>query len=170
MRGGRRGYDEEKQREIVMLYYELQNYSQVAKRLKIAPNTVRNLVLDDKKMQKHVPLLKEYERLQEESNETLLDHLKSIQYAKITKDVMDLMTPENLKAEFDARGIRSLISLMGNSFDKAMAYERLQLDKRTLELKERELQARLDNPDAFATVTIVNDAPHKKEDEQWKSA
>jgi len=30
--------------------------------------------------------------------------------------------------------------------------------EKTLELKEQELQARLDNPDAFATVTIINDA------------
>ena len=53
---------------------------------------------------------------------------------------------------------------MGNSFDKALATERLELEKRamtlkerTLELKEKELNARIENPDAFSNVVIIDD-------------
>ena len=109
--------------------------------------------------------LDSYNKNVQENNETLLEMIKSVRYQDIVSDTLSIFTKENLQQEFDMRGLRSLIALQGNAFDKGMAYERLELDKRkvsiqerTLELKEEELKARIDNPDAFATVTIVNDA------------
>lgn len=106
-----------------------------------------------------------YNKNVQENNESLLEMIKSVRYQDIVSDVLSIFTLENLKAEFDTRGLRSLIALQGNAFDKGMAYERLDLDKRkvniaerTLELKEQELQARIDNPDAFAAITIINDS------------
>jgi hypothetical protein len=91
--------------------------------------------------------------------------IKSVRYQDIVSDVLSIFTLENLNKEFDARGLRSLIALQGNAFDKGMALEKLELDKRktviaerTLTLKEEELNARIENPNAFANVTIVNDA------------
>ena len=107
-----------------------------------------------------------YNKNEQENNAKLLDMIKSIRYKDIVSDGLSMFTKGNMQIEFDMRGMRSIIALVGNSFDKGMAYEKLELDKRkveiqerTLELKERELEARIENPDAFATVHIVNDAP-----------
>jgi hypothetical protein len=109
--------------------------------------------------------LDNYNKDRQENNKTLLDMIKSVRYQDIVSDVLSIFTLENLNKEFDARGLRSLIALQGNAFDKGMALEKLELDKRktviaerTLTLKEEELNARIENPNAFANVTIVNDA------------
>lgn len=113
--------------------------------------------------------LDDYNKNRQQNNESLLEMIKSVRYQDIVSDVLSIFTLENLKVEFDIRGLRSLIALQGNAFDKGMKYESLQLDKRkvdiaerTLELKEEELRARIDNPEAFASVTIINDAPMEK--------
>ena len=110
--------------------------------------------------------LDDYNKNRQQNNETLLEMIKSVRYQDIVSDTLSIFTKDNLQLEFDSRGLRSLIALQGNAFDKGMAYERLQLDKRkvdiaerTLELKEQELKARIDNPEAFTSVTIINDAP-----------
>ena len=110
--------------------------------------------------------LDDYNKNEQKNNEELLDIIKSVRYKDIAVDGISIFTKENMQQEFDTRGLRSIIALVGNTLDKGMAYEKLQLERakldiqeRTLELKEQELQARLDNPDAFATVQIINDAP-----------
>ena len=110
--------------------------------------------------------LDDYNKNEQKNNEELLDIIKSVRYKDIAVDGISIFTKENMQKEFDTRGLRSIIALVGNTLDKGMAYEKLQLERakldiqeRTLELKEQELQARLDNPDAFATVQIINDAP-----------
>jgi len=112
--------------------------------------------------------LNKIKQIEQEANDELLELVKSTQYSEITKNAMALLTPENLQHEFSQRGIAKLITLIGNSFDKTFAYEKLQLDKRRmdihereLELKEQELKARMENPDAFAAIQIINDAPIK---------
>jgi hypothetical protein len=109
-------------------------------------------------------VLNKMDQIEQESNDDLLEIIKSIQYSNITKNAMKLLTPDNLEEEFVKRGIGKLIVLMGNSFDKALATERLELEKRamtlkerTLELKEKELNARIENPDAFSNVVIIDD-------------
>jgi hypothetical protein len=87
----------------------------------------------------------------------------------IANNIVDIFTKENLIEENNKNGIRNLISLLGNTVDKTMALKRLDIQEkqlelsiRQLELKEQELAARLENPDAFATVQIINDAPIKE--------
>jgi purine-nucleoside phosphorylase len=150
----------------------MQNYSHVAKRLNIAPNTVKNVWLskdEDEDLQK---VVQEVANIKKESNEELLNHIKSSTYANITKNAMDLLTPDNLKLEVEQRGIKGLITLIGNSADKVLAVKDMDLKERAmsirereLELKEMELKARIENPDAFSTVTIINDAPRHKGEE-----
>lgn len=121
---------------------------------------------DDKEVNR---VLNKMDQIEQESNDDLLEIIKSTQYSEITKRAMKLLTPDNLEEEFAKRGIGKLIVLMGNSFDKALATERLELEKRamtlkerTLELKEKELNARIENPEAFTTVTIINDIEEAK--------
>jgi|LGOV01.1.fsa_nt_gb hypothetical protein len=109
-------------------------------------------------------LLNKMQDIEDKSHETLLEMLESKQYANITKTAISLLTKENLQNEIESRGIRSIIALMGNSYDKTLALSRLHLDtrkvdlaERTLQLKEQELQARIDNPEAFSNIVIVKD-------------
>ena len=152
-------------RQIVVLYSDMQSYTAVAKHLNIAINTVKNVWLKKDTDTDLCKIVQSYAKVKKESNESLLEMLVGTQYAAITKNAMDLLTTANMEKEINTRGIKALITITGISYDKTMAYKRLLLDERkvelaerTLELKETELQARIDNPDAFATVTIINDA------------
>jgi len=151
-------------RQIVVLYSDLQNYSTVAKRLDIAVNTVKNVWLKKDTDTDLCKVVQSYAKIKKESNETLLEMLNGSQYANITKNAMDLLTTANMEKEINTRGIKALITITGISYDKTMAYKRLELDtrkvelaERTLELKETELQARIDNPEAFSNIIIVKD-------------
>ncbi len=164
MARGRRNTTDETKRQCFILYDDLQSYSEVGRRLNLAPNTVKSIVNNRELIAKFNPLLQEIANIKEESNETLLEMLNGTQYSNITKNAMNLLTTENMEKEINTRGIRALITITGISYDKAMAYKRLMIDERkldiaerTLQLKEQELQARIDNPEAFNNIVIVKD-------------
>jgi len=162
---GRKTITDDTRKQVFILYDELQSYLAVGKRLNLAPNTVKSIINNAKFIAKFNPLMQRIANIKKDSNEKLLDLIKSTQYKTTTELALGKLTSETLDYEIGKNGIRSIIALIGNSFDKGMAYERLMLDKEkvslqrdTFELKKQELQARIDNPDAFATVTIINDA------------
>ena len=164
MARGRRNTSDETKRQCFILYDDVQSYSEVGRRLNLAPNTVKSIVHNKELIAKFNPLLQEIANIKEESNETLLEMLNGTQYANITKNAMDLLTTENMQNEINTRGIKALITITGISYDKTMAYKRLMIDERkldlaerTLALKEQELQARIDNPEAFSNIIIVKD-------------
>ena len=139
----------------------------ISRDMDISRATVTKFVKDKKYTNdpKVDSLLNKMQDIEDKSYETLLEMLESKQYAAITKTAISLLTEENLQNEIDTRGIRSIIALMGNSYDKTLALSRLRLDERkvdiaerTLQLKEQELNARMLNPEAFTSVTIVNDS------------
>lgn len=155
--------NEQKDQIVILKETEHKNNTEIARLTGVNRGTVIKVLQSDHKVGKH--FLDTYNKNVQENNNKLLDMIKSIRYQDIVSDVLSIFTKDNLQLEFEQRGLRSLIALQGNAFDKGMAYEKLQLDKRkvsiqerTLELKEEELKARIENPDAFATVTIVNDA------------
>jgi len=161
---GKRVIPEETKRQCFILYDELQSYSAVGKELDLAPNTVKSTLLRQGNIEKYKPLLHSIAVIKENSNKKLLDILLSDKYKNTTELALGKLDSDTLDFEINKNGIRSLIALIGNSFDKTIAYEKLQLDKRkvdiaerTLELKETELQARIDNPEAFNNIVIVKD-------------
>ncbi len=165
MARGRRNTTDETRKQCFILYDDLQSYSAVGRKLNLAPNTVKNIVTNKDFIAKFNPLLQQIAIIKKDSNEKLLDIIQSTQYKATTELALGKLDSETLDYEIGKNGIRSLIALIGNSFDKGMAYERLQLDERkvdiaerTLTLKETELQARIDNPDAFNEVIIINEA------------
>jgi len=154
---------------VILKQNEQKSNTEIARLVGVSRGSVINLLKTDWTVNKQ--FLDDYNKNEQKNNEELLDMIKSIRYKGIVSDGLSMFTKENMQLEFDNRGLRSIIALVGNSFDKGMAYERLELDKRktniqekTLELKVQELQARLDNPEAFHSVTIINDAPKDKED------
>ena len=169
MARGRKQTDEKTIRECILLYEELQSYSEVGRRLSLAPNTVKKIVNSDEYLQNNADLLQKYAKLKEKDTNDIIELIKSARYSDIANNIVDIFTKENLIAENNKNGIRNLISLLGNTVDKTMALKRLDIQEkqlelsiRQLELKEQELAARLENPDAFATVQIINDAPIKE--------
>ena len=170
MARGRKNTTDETKRQCFILYDELQSYSAVGRQLKLAPNTVKSIVHNSGLIARFNPLLQEIANIKKDSNDKLLDIIQSSAYKTTTELALGKLDSDTLDFEIGKNGIRSLIALIGNSFDKGIAYDRLQLDKRkvdiaerTLGLKEQELQARILNPEAFTSVTIVNDSSKANE-------
>ena len=159
--------NEQKDQIVILKETENKNNTQISRLLGIDRGTVIKVLKSGWKVnQQFINTINENRQIE---NNNLLEKIKSIRYNDIVTDVLSLFTKENMQNELDVRGMRSLIALQGNMLDKAMAYERLDLEKRkvdiaerTLELKEEELEARINNPDAFATVQIINDAPKEE--------
>ena len=169
MARGRKETPEETKRRCFILYDELQSYSGVGRQLDLAPNTVKSIILNANNIAKYGDLMQQIAKRKQENNDDLIERIKGIRYNEIVGDVLSLFTLKNMRTEMEVRGMRALIALQGNMLDKGMAYEKLVLDKRrielaerTLELKEQELNARLDNPDAFSNIVIVNDLEELK--------
>jgi len=153
---------------VILKHNEHKNNSEIAKLVGVSRGSVISTLNSGWTV--NTEFMSEYNKTVQESNNDLLRMIKSVRYSDIARDVISLFTKANMKKELESRGLRSLITLQGVMFDKGMAYEKLQLDvkklnlqERTLELKERELAARIDNPDAFTTVTIINDVEEAKE-------
>ena len=166
--------NEQKDQIVILKETENKNNTQISRLLGIDRGTVIKVLKSGWKVnQQFINTINENRQIE---NNNLLEKIKSIRYNDIVTDVLSLFTKENMQNELDVRGMRSLIALQGNMLDKAMAYERLDLEKRkvdiaerTLELKEEELEARINNPDAFATVQIINDAPKEEEENIYGS-
>ena len=156
--------NEQKDQIFILSKQEGKNNTEIAALMGLNRGTIIKVLKSDWTVGQH--FLDTYNKNVQQNNEKLLDMIKSIRYQDIVSDGLSMFSKENMQEEFKMRGLRSIIALVGNSFDKGMALEKLELDKRkvevaerTLELKEQELKARMENPEAFATVQIINDAP-----------
>ena len=163
---GRKMTDDDTVRKCIVLYQELQNYSAVSRRLNIAVNTVKSIVNNDELLQKHNDLLQKYAKEKKKETNDIIELVKSTRYIEIANNIVDMLDREGLEKERDLNGIRNLISLLGNTVDKTIKIRELDIKEKQLELsirqlalKEKELEMRQENPDAFATVHIINDAP-----------
>jgi hypothetical protein len=166
--------NEQKDQIVILKKTEHKNNTEISRLLGIDRGTVIKVLKSGWQVnQQFIDTINENRQIE---NNNLLEKIKSIRYNDIVTDVLSLFTKKNMEKELDVRGMRSLIALQGNMLDKGMAYERLELEKRKvdiaermLELKEEELEARINNPDAFATVQIINDAPKEEEENIYGS-
>lgn len=159
-------------RMIYLKTEEQKTDTAIARLLGVSRGTVIKYLKDNLyiKSKQNEQFVQQYKEIKQNEAKEILDIVRSEKYSTIAIDIVDLFDKESLKTERDIRGIRSLTALLGNTIDKTIALKRLALDERkveiqarTLELKEQELKARLDNPDAFATIQIINDAPVTKD-------
>jgi hypothetical protein len=169
---GRKPMSPEKMKQCVLLYEELQSYSEVGRRLDLAPNTVKRIVNDKDILQSNDELLQEYAKIKQKDTNDLLELVKSVRYTNIANNIVDILTLDNLEHERQTNGIRNLISLLGNTIDKTVKIKNveiklaeLEIKRQLLSIKEKELELRITNPEAFHTVNIINDAPTIKEEE-----
>jgi sulfatase maturation enzyme AslB (radical SAM superfamily) len=163
---GRKQTDDKTIRECILLYAELQSYSEVGRRLNLAPNTVKKIVNNEELLQKHSDLMQKYEEVKKQETNDLIELVKSVKYSNIANNIVDMFDRDNLEQERNTNGIRNLISLLGNTIDKTIKIKELEIKQQQLELsirqlalREKELDARLDSGETFANVQIVNDAP-----------
>ena len=167
----------ERDEKAIALYAELQNYSEVARRLDVAPNTVRNIIKRAENNERNAEILQEYKEVKKNERLEILELVKSAKYSRIANDIVGLLDRESLRTELEKRGIRNLTALLGNSVDKIVKVHELEIHKKKLELqerklalKEKELEARMERPELFDNVTIINDADKAAEyyEEQYK--
>jgi len=156
------------QRMIYLKVNEQKTDSAIAELVGVSRGTVikylkNNLYIKSKQNEQFV---QQYKEIKQNEAKEILDIVRSEKYSTIASNIVDLFDKESLKTERDTRGIRSLTALLGNTIDKtielrklAIAERKIDVAERTLELKEQELKARIDNPEAFTSVTIINDAP-----------
>ena len=161
---GRKMTGDKTVRECIVLYEELQNYSEVARRLNIAVNTVKNIVTNKDLLQKHSDLMQKYAEVKEKDTNDLIELVKSARYTNIANNIVDMFNKENLEEERQSNGIRNLINLLGNTVDKTIKIKNLAIKERELAIKEKELELRISNPELFHTVNIINDAPIIREE------
>ncbi len=160
---GRASTSEDIIRKMFILHAEGLTPNVIGERLNKAPNTVRKHLADEANIEQYGDLMNKIEQIHKQSNLEIIDLIQSTKYSEIANNIVGLFNKENLQTEFSNNGIRSLISLLGNTVDKTMSLKRYELSKqelalkeRTLALKEKELEARLDNPDAFSNIVIVD--------------
>lgn len=155
-------------RMIYLKTEEQKTDSAIARIVGVSRGTVIKYLKDNLyiKSKQNEQFVQQYKEIKQNEAKEILDIVRSEKYSTIASNIVDLFDKESLKIERDIRGIRSLTALLGNTIDKTIKLKQLALDERkvdvaerTLELKEQELQARIDNPEAFANVTIINDAP-----------
>lgn len=158
-------------RMVYLKTEEQKSDTAIAKLVGVSRGTVIKYLKDNLyiKSKQNEQFVQQYKEIKQNDAKEILDIIRGEKYSTITSNIIDLFDKESLKNERDTRGIRSLTALLGNTVDKTIALKKLELDERntlvkekTLELKEKELNARIENPDAFATVQIINDAPAEK--------
>lgn len=155
-------------RMVYLKTEEQKSDSAIAKLVGVSRGTVikylkNNLYIKSKQNEQFV---QQYKDIKEKEANDILGIVRSERYSTIANNIVDLFDKDALIKELDVRGMRNLTALLGNTIDKTIELRKLDIAERkmtvaerTLELKEQELQARIDNPDAFATIQIINDAP-----------
>ena len=114
--------------------------------------------------------MQKYEEMKKKDTDNLIELVKSTRYTNIANNIVDMFNRDNLEEEREKNGIRNLISLLGNTIDKTIKVMSLEIREKELEIslrqlaiKEKELELRISNPDAFATVHIINDATQQED-------
>jgi len=165
-------------RMIYLKTEEQQTDTAIAKLVGVSRGTVIKYLKDNLyiKSRQNEQFVEQYKEIKKKEAQDILDIVRSEKYSTIASNIVDLFDKEALKTERDTRGLRGLTALLGNTIDKTLELRKLDLAERkmivaerTLELKEEELRARIDNPEAFASVTIINDANEYKK-EQYDTA
>jgi len=157
-------------KEQIWVLHEVRkmNNSDIAHQLGVARNTVIKVLKD--RTNRNAQFMSKIKKVEQESNENLLKMLQEdTRIPKIFNSILNrLMESSNIDDEIGKYGLKSLTNIYGVLADKHLASKKLMIEERaidvkerTLELKEEELKARIENPDAFATVQIINDAPRE---------
>ena len=102
--------------------------------------------------------------------------MKKITKELNTKSVKELeKEAQTLRNEIAKGGMRNIVGAYKIIIDTTLSINdmdiksrQLEVRERELELKEMELKARIDNPDAFTSVTIINDAPKPKDEVDYE--
>ena len=156
------------EKEKIWYLYENEQMSKsaIATKLGLSRNTVIKVLSSP--LPYNEQLMSEIKEIQDKKNAELLELIKNdnrlpdtvnkILNAINSDEVINRVVKEN-------NGLRNLMTVMGVLSDKHIAGKRVEQDERRLniqermaDIKERELNARLENPDAFTNITIIDDS------------
>jgi len=157
MARGRKSTPEHVVKQCFYLQPDLKTYSAIGREVNLAPNTVKSILTNKSNIASYGTILQEIAEINDKSHLMILEQIKSVKYSTITSNIIDIFNKDNLDKEFDSNGIRSLVSLLGNTIDKAFKVENLKLRQKELNLKEKELDLRITNPESFTAPVIIAD-------------
>ena len=95
---GRKTLTDDTRKQVFILYDELHTYQGVAKRLDLATNTVKSIVNNPKFIAQFKPLMQQIAIIKKDSNDKLLDIIKSTQYKTTTELALGKLDSETLEA------------------------------------------------------------------------
>lgn len=147
--------------------------AQIARRLGISRTKVIEVLKQPK--YRNEQLLDSMKEIREEYNQSLLKSLKSDGRTNqiINKILTIVNSDETLNKELQKQGgfrnimgaMKVIVDTTAKAISNDIEERKILVQERTLELKEKELNARLENPEAFVVPVIINDAPSKGQDE-----
>ena len=142
----------------------------ISKQLKISRPKVIEILKDEK--YKNLRLVDAVKKIEKESTQSLINILKKDTRlpATVNKILNAINKDEVIDAMIAKGDLKQLMTVFGILSDKHFGSKRIDQEERRLTiqdrmavLKERELNARIEHPDAFSTVTIIDDS-HKVND------
>jgi predicted transcriptional regulator len=165
-----------KERDIQVhaLYEEMNSMQKVAEALNISKGLVHKILKNERPDKEVEHFVNEYKQIRENSAKSILKQIEDNSTAKIVERALGKLNDENMDYDVSKYGIGNMYRVVGMLTDKTLAIKdqeirlkQLEIKQKELEIKEKELELRISSPEAFATYTIINDAP-KVEDERTK--
>lgn len=155
-------------KEHIWFLYKSEQLSktEIARRIGISRGSVYNVL--NEPMPVNEQIVNDVKKAREESNKKLLDLLRNDDRMtgvsnKILNAINDTDIIDNMKVT--PQGLKSLMTVFGIVNDKHIAAKRITLEERRVraterlaDLKEKELEMRMVNPDVFQDVVIIDDA------------
>lgn len=156
----------EKIEQIFVLYEEMNSMNDVAKALNVSKGVVHKVLNNEQRSHEHERLVNDYKKIREESNNNLIEIMQSNTVDKVVKLAIGKLTSKNMDKDIERGGLGNMYRLVGMFTDKVLSIKdheiklkQLSIREKELAIKEKELELRISNPESFATVNIVNDAP-----------
>lgn len=161
-----------KNKQQIWYLYKNEHLSKkaISTKLGYSRNTVIKVLNEEEP--KSAQFLKEIKHIQDEKNKELLELIKNDNRLPdtVNKILNAINNSEVIQNEVDKGNIKSLMTVVGVLTDKHIATKRLEQDNkrialqaRQIELKEKELEMRIANPDSFSDVVIINDVDQAKD-------
>jgi hypothetical protein len=161
---------DEQRQHVFVLYEELGSMQKVADALGITKGYVHQILHNKNLKKKSKQLVNAVKQAKQESNNELLELIQSTQVSNIVTLAMSKLTSEAMDKDIERGGIANMYRLIGMFTDKVLSakdhdikLKQLEIRQKELAIKEKELELRISNPEAFATVNIINDAPREED-------
>lgn len=161
---GRAKLTDKQKKKIIADYMENGNYSETARKNKVAVDTVRRIILNSKNNEDFV---KKSKQKKEENTKDILEYMNSI--VSKQKKIIDLSLEaleEKLSDPDIFTNVKDIVTVYGVIFDKALKYKEMKLREAELEQKKKENSADKINQNIINIANLLNNPlPNRSDDD-----